>query len=228
MFAADHPDSLPVSDMSLASQEQSKSGSKVGFSNDEPEKAAQTWGKPLLVNEQRKPVMKTKNTLCYGTTWNASMETCSSSHVVQLPSTHHARGLRHGHLRETLSNLYQGAEFSLFHGPLEASPLYWCLSRPMDSLDASFLKHDIGIRWKFISFWAASYKLNILSAAAEVVVGREAPVDSPCFKSSINATTHRKICKKHLASFLGSCLLRNEDMSEAERSSPIWCWRRTM
>ncbi|CAF9926593.1 hypothetical protein IMSHALPRED_007006 [Imshaugia aleurites] len=131
-------------------------------------------------------------------------------------------GLSCGHLRQVLLNLYEGAECSLLHSRLKASLLYGCLGGPKDSLNASSLKSDIGIRERFISLWTQNYRLDVLSAAAEVVV--EALADwHPC-----DAAYTSKTCKKKIEAFLGSRLLRNEDAPHAEHSSPAWCLGRTL
>lgn len=126
------------------------------------------------------------------------------------------RDLSHGHLRRTVLDIHQGAECSLLRRRQKASLLYGCLRLPKNSINAPFLKSDIGIRRKFNSLWAGNYSLDILSAAAEVVIGREAVGDLPKPRS------------KDLKILLDSYLLRNEDAPDSEQSCPAWCWRRTM
>lgn len=158
-------------------------------------------------------------------TWLTDQEAILAQCVNGLFETINNRDhMSHGHQRRTLLKLYQGVECSLLHGRLKASLLYGCLGRPKDSFNASSLKSDVGICRSFISLWARNYSLDMLSAAAEVVVGREALVDSRCPKSAHT----QKNCKKSLEAFLDSYLLRNEDAPDAEQSSPAWCWRRTM
>ena len=139
------------------------------------------------------------------------------------------RELNYGHLRLTLFKLHRRAECSLLYERLKASLQFGCLSRPKHLTDES-LKSDIGIRQEFVGLWAANYSLDVLSAAAEVVVGRETLVDLPFPKSkrqSDDAGT-QNVCKKGLEAFLDQYLIRNEDVPDAERSSPGWCWRYTM
>ena len=140
-----------------------------------------------------------------------------------------SRELNYGHLRLKLFNLHRRAECSLLYERLKASLQFGCLSRPKHLSNES-LKSDIGIRQEFVGLWAASYSLDVLSAAAEVVVGRENLVDLPFPKSkrqSDDAGT-QNVCKKGLEAFLDQYLIRNEDVPDAERSSPGWCWRYTM
>ncbi len=159
----------------------------------------------------------------------ASLAQCVNGLFEKLTDTGYATGLDCGHWRRTLLNIYQGSECSLLYRRLEASLLYGSLGRPKELLDASSLKNDIGIRKSFISLWTKSYSLDMLSAAAEVVVC-EAPFDSsfPGSRHQCNDTHTEKICKRNLEILLESCLLRNEDATDAEQSSPAWCWRRTM
>ena len=160
----------------------------------------------------------------------ATVAQCVNGLFEKMNDRHCATELSHANLRRTLLDIYKGAECSLLNTRLKASLLYGCLGRPKKSLDASSLQSDIGIRQKFISLWAGSYSLEVLSAAAEVVAGREALFDLPFPRSRHqcdNAHT-KKTCKKNLKIFLESCLLRNEDAPDAEQSSPAWSWRRTM
>ncbi len=159
----------------------------------------------------------------------ASLAQCVNGLFEKLINTGYATGLDCGHWRRTLQNIYQGSECSLLRRRLKASLLYGSLGRPKELLDASSLKNDIGIRKSFTSLWTRSYSLDMLSAAAEVVV-REAPFDSsfPGSRHQCNDTHTEKICKRNLKILLESCLLRNKDAPDAEQSSPAWCWRRTM
>lgn len=161
----------------------------------------------------------------------ATVAQCVNDLFEKMNNRNCATDLGHAHLRRTLLKIYQGAECSLLNTRLKASLLYGCLGRSKESLDASPWQSDIGIRQKFVSLWAGSYSLDMLSAAAEVVAGREALFDSP-FPGSRHqcddAHTKKTCKKKNLKFFLESCLLRNGDAPDAEQSSPAWCWRRTM
>lgn len=158
----------------------------------------------------------------------ASLAQCINGLFENMNNGNDARGLSHEYLTRTFLKIYQGAKCSLVHGRLKASLLYGCLGRL--SLDAVFLKTDIGIRQKFVSLWAENYSLDVLSAAAEVVVGREVLVDSQFLKSrhQCDDACTKRTSKKNLEAFLGSYLLRNEDSPDSKKSSPACCWRRTM
>ena len=259
--------------------------SEVGSSSDGPKEAPQPSGEPVVAEGLQNSILKERNCLCNGTTWEASVNPHIGSSVFQPPSAlispapskvalsekqrreliyegmkrpdslngvwpidqeaglarcvngifenlykdNDARKSNYGHLRLTLFNLHGRAECSLLYERLKASLQFGCLSGPRNLPDES-LKNDIGIRQNFIGLWAASYSLDVLSAAAEVVVGRETLVDLPFSKSkrqSDDAGT-QNVCKKDLEAFLDQYLIRNEDVPDAERSSPRWCWRYTM
>ena len=122
--------------------------------------------------------------------------------------------------------LYRGVECSLLHNRLEASILYGCLSKPKHSSDdGSFWESDVGGRQKFISLWAGSYTLGILSAAAEVVVGHEALVDSlfPASMHQREEAQTKGTNKKLLKAIFYSYFVRNEDALDTEQKSPARC-----
>ena len=257
--------------------------SEVGSSSDGPKEAPQPSGEPAVAEGQQNSILKEKNHLCNGTTWEASVKPHIGSSVFQLPSTlispepskvalskkerrellyedlkrpdslkgiwpvdqeaglarcvngifenmyNDTRESSYEHLRWTLFNLHRRAECSLLYERLKASLQFGCLRRPKHLPDES-MRSDIGIRQEFISLWAANYSLVVLSAAVEVVVGRETLVELPFPKSkrqSDDAGT-QNVCKKGLKAFLDQYLIRNEDVPDAERSSPGWCWRYTM
>ena len=161
----------------------------------------------------------------------ASIAQCVNGLFESMSNGRYGRISCYGQLRRSLLTLYRGAECSLLHNQLEASILYGCLSRPKHSSeDVSFLKSDVGFRQKFISLWAGSYTLGILSAAAEVVVGHEALVDS-LFPASMHQCEGAQTIqpnRKLLEAFLDSYFLRNEDLQDTEQKSPARCWRRTV
>lgn len=134
-----------------------------------------------------------------------------------------------GGKRTQLLQLYQGAECSLLYKRIQASLFYGALSPPEGSIaDSSRLKCDVGLRQKLLSIWTGTYDLESLSAAVEVVIGRE--LDSTL---SASANDHRrsqttKRPKRDLEQLITSCLLHNEDAAGLEQLSPLWCWRRTV
>ena len=159
----------------------------------------------------------------------AGLARCVNRIFENMYRSNETRGLSYGHLRWTLFNLHRGAECSLLYERLKASLQFGCLSRPKHLPD-EFLKSDVGIRQEFIGLWSEHYSLDVLSAAAEVVIGCENLVELPFPKSKhqIDDTGTQRVCKKGLEAFLNQYLLRNEDVPDAERSSPSWCWRYTM
>ena len=191
--------------------------------------------KVALSNKQRRELsyedMKRPDSLngVWPVDQEAGLARCVNGIFENMYKDNDTRELSYGNLRWTLFNLLRRAECSLLYERLKASLQFGCLSRPKNLPDES-LKSDIGIRQEFIGLWAASYSLGVLSAAAEVVVGRENLVDFPFLKSkrqSDDAGT-QNICKRGIEAFLDQYLIRNEDVPDAERSSPGWCWRYTM
>lgn len=84
--AANHSRALLFSDPFHTFREQSKFSAKLGSSNNEPKKAAQCFGKPVVVKEQRNSIMKKRNSLYYGRTRKASVDLHVSSSASQRPS----------------------------------------------------------------------------------------------------------------------------------------------
>lgn len=228
---------------------------KACFSNDEPKKAAaQPFRRSVIVKKQRNPTLRGSVSQLPSQLVAPVLREVDSSKKQKYPILHEdvedawlngqeaslarcvnnlfqtmdngKRELGHGHLRQILLDIHQGAECSLLHRRLKASLLYGCLGRPKNSSNAPSLKSDIGIRRKFNNLWADNYSLDILSVAAEVVIGREAVVDS-----SIPRSKHQcddAIYRKKLEILLNSYLLRNEDVPDSEQPISAWCWRRTM
>jgi len=134
-----------------------------------------------------------------------------------------------GDKRRQLLQLYQGPECSFLYKRLQASLLYGTLNPPESSIaDSSRLKCDVGLRQKLLAIWMGTYDLEILSAATEVVIGREL---TSTLSPSAGGHQHPKATKmrrRGLEHFITSCLLHNEDTADTEQSSPLWCWRRTM
>ena len=171
-------------------------------------------GRPRIVDDQAASIAQSVNGL---------FESMSSGRYGRISC--------YARLRRSLMTLYRGVERSLLHNRVEASISYGYLSRPKHSSDdGSFWKSDVGVRHKFISLWAGSYTLDILSAAAEVVVGHKALVDSlfPAAMNQCEGAQTKGTNKKLLKVFLDSYLLRNEDVLDTEQRSPARCWRRTV
>jgi abnormal spindle-like microcephaly-associated protein len=151
-------------------------------------------------------------------------------------------------LRHELLEVHQNPSFSLLHKRLHASLLYGALSIPKDVLArGSRLWTDLGRRERFCSFWLDTYNLTYLTAALEVVIGRECSTSSRTSqdgRSSIlkcNSTLCTEARKRQtrqtsntsrrtVRAFLESFLIRNED-SSPEMEGPsreAWSYQRTL
>ena len=144
--------------------------------------------KAALSNKQRREIsykdMKRPDSLndVWPVDQEASLARCVNGIFEKMYKYDDTRESSYGHLRWTLIVLYRRAECSLLYERLKASLKFGSLSRPKHLPDES-LKSDIGKSQGFIDLWAANYSLDVLSAAAEVVVGRESLVDLPFTKS---------------------------------------------
>lgn len=138
--------------------------------------------------------------------------------------------MTHEENRRNLLHLYQTSKCSFLYERIHASLLYGALSPAKSTLAETLrLRNDVGLRRRLVAIWTGSYNLETLSAAAEVVIGRQINFTLPdsCHREQPRRGTGR-INKKELAKFLDSCLLRNEDASEHQQQSLEWCWRRTL
>ncbi|KAM0717588.1 hypothetical protein Q7P37_007440 [Cladosporium fusiforme] len=79
--------------------------------------------------------------------------------------------------RELLLELYNQPDVAMLHKRLQASLTYGALSKPKDMPHAPDLTQDLGLRRRFVQLWMDSYKMDTLCAAAEVVVGRQMPME---------------------------------------------------
>jgi abnormal spindle-like microcephaly-associated protein len=151
-------------------------------------------------------------------------------------------------LRHELLVVYQDPSFSLLHKRLQASLLYGALSMSKDVLArGSRLWTDLGRRERFCSFWLDTYDLTCLTAALEVVIGRECSATprtsqdgrSSTLKSTTTLSTEApkgqtsRMCnssRRSVRAFLECFLIRNEDGSP-EIESPnceAWSYQRTV
>lgn len=129
--------------------------------------------------------------------------------------------------KQSLLRIYHGTECSTLYNKIQASLEFGALSPPnRASPEISRLRHDLGLRQKFLATWIESYDLEALHAAAEVVTGREVNVGSS--NTGQRYRDSSKTLKKEIQILLDSYLLRNEDVLEHQQSSSIWCWRRTV
>jgi abnormal spindle-like microcephaly-associated protein len=78
--------------------------------------------------------------------------------------------------REALLAIYDQPHVVMLHKRLHASLSYGALSKPKDTPSCPDLTQDLGLRRRFVQLWLESYNTEILSAAAEVVVGRKMPM----------------------------------------------------
>ena len=131
--------------------------------------------------------------------------------------------------RKALLQTYQSSNCSIIYKRLQASLLYGALSPPEGSTAGPLrLKNDIGLRQKLLALWVGTYELGILKAAAEVVIGREIPTLSESPSQEHPPMSTLKGRKRELESFIVSCLINNDDVSEPEHQSSVSCWRRTV
>ncbi|KAL2868811.1 putative calmodulin-binding protein Sha1 [Aspergillus lucknowensis] len=120
-------------------------------------------------------------------------------------------------LRHELLVLYQCTSFTNLYKRLQASLLYGALSIPKEILSRnSRLKHDLGLKRKFIDIWLRTYDLKALMAALETVTGRIIPPikesSSICDSTSRTSLHMGKTLKKRVEKFLDAFLVQNQDM----------------
>lgn len=121
-------------------------------------------------------------------------------------------------LRYELLKLYQNDFFLRLHRRLQLSLECGPMSMPNFVLARSnSLKHDVGLKRKFINIWTRSYNLHALRAAVETVVGRRIDIGLKTPQRSITSSPYGsnandKILRQKLEHFIETFLLRNEDM----------------
>ena len=121
-------------------------------------------------------------------------------------------------LRLEMLELYHTEFFVQLHRHLRASLACGALSIPKDLVSRySRLKQDIGLRRKFLDIWLQSYDLRVLISAAETIIGRKVNSDPDFIDLDINAldggiSKDLKVTIRKLELFLGSFLIRNDDM----------------
>ncbi|KAI9685369.1 MAG: hypothetical protein M1822_004500 [Bathelium mastoideum] len=183
---------------------------------------------PVLSEELERPEL-------YEDHWLHHQEIAISQLINGIFESHHQelspRLHDEGKLRRRLLELYSHPSIALLHKRLQASLLYGALTTSKDAMSrAARVKDDVGMKRKFLNLWLDSYDTRALKAAAEVVIGREAPPLSGS-KSSPAKRTNRKVVEDFLEIFL----LRNCDAPRPEREvslgeddcgSLTWSWRR--
>jgi len=129
-------------------------------------------------------------------------------------------------LRHELIQLYQSPSMVLLFKRLQASLHYGALSSPKDMApEAGRLMNDLAVRRRFVHLWMKTYNLDVLRAAAEVVIGRQIS------RGSASPLGRRTGASNEVEAFIESCLLNNDDglqPVESQSNSVLWSWRRTM
>ncbi|KAI9374820.1 calmodulin-binding protein Sha1 [Aspergillus egyptiacus] len=124
-------------------------------------------------------------------------------------------------LRHEFLALYQSTSFTELHKRLQASLMYGALSIPKDVLTKnSRLRHDLGMKRKFVDIWLESYDPKLFKAALETVTGRVIP--DVRLASNAGTSTGRatdKALKKRLGKFLDAILVQNQD-TEFDATDP--------
>lgn len=143
-------------------------------------------------------------------------------------------------LRHTLLDLYQDNSFVLLHKRLHASVLYGALAPPKDVLARGRrLGDDLGLKRAFLDFWANTYNLKALKAAAETIIGRRIPEPAQPSRSSSGTSDfpdrQQKMLRRAIEAFLETFLIRNEDKERVGQdwksdNGPVdgWAYRRTI
>ncbi|KAF4183587.1 hypothetical protein CNMCM7927_008981 [Aspergillus lentulus] len=119
--------------------------------------------------------------------------------------------------RHELLQLYQSGPFVELHKRLQASLTYGSLSIPKDALTQTRrLKHDLGMKRKFLDIWLETYDLRALRAAVETVTGRRVEnefLDGDSHHFSVETTADKeKFLRRKLERFLDVFLVQNRDM----------------
>ncbi|RHZ51529.1 putative calmodulin-binding protein Sha1 [Aspergillus thermomutatus] len=120
-------------------------------------------------------------------------------------------------LRHELLQLYQSGPFVELHKRLQASLSYGSLSMPRDALTQTRrLRHDLGMKRKFLDIWLETYDLRALRAATETVTGRRVvneSLDGELHHSLVETTADKeRILRRKLERFLDVFLVQNKDM----------------
>lgn len=168
---------------------------------------------PMLTDNISKPALYEENWLSHQETVitqlvnalfeciNGDLTTCESSA-----------------LRLELLDLYHTDYFTQLYTRLQASLSCGNLSIPKDAFGRnSRLRHDLGLRRKYLDIWVQSYDLRALTAALETVVGRKITSDTNLFESGTEVSPEasakrQKTMIRKVEGFLEAFLLRNDDI----------------
>lgn len=168
---------------------------------------------PILIDNISKPALYEENWLSHQETVitqlvNALFECTNSDLDTYDPNA----------LRLELLELYHTECFTQLYTRLQASLSCGNLSVPKDVLARnSRLRHDLGLRRRYLDIWIQSYDLRALTAALETVVGRKVSCDAGFFETGAEAfqestAKHQKTILRKLEGFLEAFLLRNDDV----------------
>jgi len=160
--------------------------------------------------------------------------------------------LSSGSLRKEFMLLHNDDATVVLQQRLQASLRFGGLSISRDGLaKVSRIKDDLATRQAFLDLWTKTYNLDLLQAAAEVVIGREIGRNVSASMSPSTSLNHVGDAKtvqkrtKAIQSFLLLFLLRNEDVpkrisspassrlsktshADDDTTSPSYLWRRTV
>ena len=116
-------------------------------------------------------------------------------------------------MREQLVDVYHQPEVADLHKRLQASLLYGALCKPKDTPSAPELIQDLGLRKRYIHLWLDAYDLDMLSVAAEVVIGRAI---APSISSPGAENNSRKASRRALIGFLETFFITVDDVANEE------------
>ena len=128
-------------------------------------------------------------------------------------------------MRLELLGLYHTDYFAQLYRRLQSSLSFGNLSTYKELLSRSNrLRHDVGLKRKFLDIWLQSYDLRALVAAVETVVGRKVFNDNHLQSDDANtpqnnATKRNRVMLKKLEGFLDAFLLHNDDVDQALHST---------
>ncbi|KAL3454549.1 hypothetical protein BJX65DRAFT_260775 [Aspergillus insuetus] len=126
-------------------------------------------------------------------------------------------------LRRELLLLYQSSPFTDLYKRLQSSLLYGALNIPKHVLAKnSRLRHDLGLKRKYIDIWLQTYDPKALKAALETVTGRIIPAFKPnisTLSANEGSPNVEKALRRRLEKFLSAYLLYNQDMDTSENSA---------
>jgi len=135
------------------------------------------------------------------------------------PSTYQKNDDDERSTRESLLAIYDQPHVAMLHKRLQASLSYGALSQPKDMPSPPDLTQDLGLRRRFVQLWMESYNMDLLCAAAEVVVGRKMPSTSSTDFISGAASSPKsmdpKESRRAVIGFLETFLVTVDDVEDS-------------